>query len=318
VETLAAAADRVTAGDFAAPLGRSSVREVRRVARAFDQMRAALAARLRELETANRELATRQERLGALQAELVQRERMATAGRLLGYLAHEVRNPVANVRNCLELVRRRVVGDEEAREFVDMAIDELRRMHGLAEQMLDLNRPRDPREHDCDAATVARDVAALERVGVAGERVTIEVTGGAPLPAAIPPDALKQVLVNLVQNAREALGGDGRIELRLSREGARAVVEVLDDGPGLASDTVDRVFDPFFTTKGGVEGVGLGLYIADRIVRASGGRITARNRPEGPGACFRIELWAPDARPVAPARAAPTPTHTGAPAHGTR
>lgn len=304
VRGLADAADRLAAGDFGAPVPHSGVSEWDRLAGAFDSMRLALQARVQELERANRELRDRQERLSALQAELIQRDRLAATGRVVAQLAHEIRNPVANVRNCLELLRRRLADDPEGREFTDLAIDELLRMHELAEQMLDLNRPRTATAGRADVAAVAREVAALYRAGSPAE---VSVSAPAEVPeAAVAPDALKQVLTNLVQNAQEAADGAGPIEVRVAAEGEQVVVEVLDRGPGLAPDVLPRVFDPFFTTKGAVLGVGLGLYIAEGIVRMHGGRITAGNREDGPGARFRVEL--PAARPAAvpaPAAAAP-------------
>lgn len=159
VQSLAAAADRLAAGDSAGPLMPSSIREISRLSYAFDAMRDALAARIREVTAANRELADRQARLTTAQSEILQRERLAVSGRLVAELSHEIRNPIANVRNCLEIVRRRVEDDAEAREFTDLAIDELLRMHELAEQMLDLNRPRDPTVRSSRAVSVAREVA---------------------------------------------------------------------------------------------------------------------------------------------------------------
>ena len=166
VGVLADAADRLAAGDFDAPLGKPAIREVGRMADAFESMRRALAARLEELARTNRELEDRQARLSALQAELIQRDRLAVAGQIVVQLAHEIRNPVANVRNCLELLRRRLQDDPEALEFADLAIDELLRMHELAEEMLDLHRPHDPRLRDSDLAAVAAEVVALVGLGL--------------------------------------------------------------------------------------------------------------------------------------------------------
>ena len=287
VHALAGAADRLAAGDFEAPVPHDGVQEVQQLAVAFLAMRGALAARLRELGAANRALAERQERLSALQTELMRRERLAATGRLVAQLAHEIRNPVANVRNCLELTRRRLADDPEGRRFVEMAIEELLRMHEMAEQLLDLNRPRYPAGAQCEPATVAREVAALARTG-AGP-VTLDVEGATP-PAAISADALKQVLLNLVQNAREASGEGGQVQIRLGADGDRPVFEVLDEGPGLSADVMDRLFDPFFTTKGHARGAGLGLFVADGLVRSAGGRIEPGNRPDRSGARFRVEL----------------------------
>ncbi len=289
VASLAAAADRFAAGDEDAPLVRSRVKEVRRVADAFMAMRQTLASRLAELERANRELADRQERLSLLQAELVQRERASATGRVLQQLAHEIRNPVASVRNCLEVVRRSGDLRDEARVFADMAVDELLRMHELAERMLDLHRPRGSDEDSCDVGAVARETASLARAGAENGHASVSVIGGEGLGAAMPPDALKQVLLNLILNAQEVTNDGGPVEVVIGdADGPR--IEVLDRGPGIPQEALSRVFDPFFSTKGDMHGVGLGLFTAEGLVRTHGGRIEASNRQDGPGARFVIHL----------------------------
>ncbi len=289
VASLAGAASRISRGDFDAPVDHSVVEEVDQVAQAFEVMRDALALRIEELADANRALEDRQERLSMLQAELVQRDRLSAASRLLAQLAHEIRNPVASVRNCLEVLRRRVEGDEEASELADLAIDELLRMHELAEQMLDLHRPRSG-DGDCDAMRVARDVVAVVRVGLGDRAIDLKVDGPEHAFAEIPGDALKQVLLNLVQNAQDALEDEGTIEVRVVETGANVRLDVVDDGPGITDDALPQLFDPFFTTKADVQGVGLGLFTAAGLVRSHGGRIAASNRSEGSGARLTVEI----------------------------
>lgn len=304
VHGLATAAGRLAAGDFEAPLQPSGIAEIDQVSNAFDQMRASLQARLAELEEANRrleeanqELEDRQQRLMVLQTELVQRERLASAGRLLAQLAHEIRNPIASIRNCLEVLRRRTAGEPGAQEFADMAIDELLRMHELTERMLDVHRPRDPEDSACDVTRVAREVASLLRAGTEpGRELNVSVVGSGPTVARVPPDSLKQVLLNLGLNAREAMRDQGPIEIIISAEDGRVRVEFLDRGPGIPPDILPRIFDPFFTTKSQVQGVGLGLFTAEAIVRTYGGRIEASNRADGPGARFTIEFPEGDTR----------------------
>jgi signal transduction histidine kinase len=307
VRLLAAAADRLARGDFAAPLAPSSIREVERVTQAFDAMRRALAARLEELEAANRELAERQTRLTALQSELLQRERLAVSSRLVAELAHEIRNPVASLRNCLELLHRRLSGDEEGQEFANLAIDELLRMHELAERMLDLNRPREPGITHCDVAAVAREVCALVQTGAAAEQLSIALDACGETDAAIPPDALKQVLLNLVHNAREAKPRGLHLAIRIRSTDGWVVLEVEDDGPGIPPEIQAHIFDPFFTTKHTGGGIGLGLYVAEGMVRGNHGKISVCSDPVVGGACFRIELprARADATPQAGAVAAP-------------
>lgn len=297
VRGLARAADRLAGGDFHAPLEPSRIEEVDWMADAFDRMRASLQDRLAELSEANRELAERQENLQALQSELIRRDRLAATGRLVAELAHEIRNPVANIRNLLEVIHRRLEGDAEGREFADLAIDELLRMHELAEQMLDMNRPMDPGARRADAAEVVGQVATLFRTG-AGDAWTMETEVEAVPDVAMAPDTLKQVLLSLAQNAREAMPEGGEVRLSLDRDGDRVVLEVSDTGPGIDPGVLDRIFDPFFTTKGEVSGVGLGLFIAQGLVTRAGGRLRAANGEAG-GAVFRLELPLPgeDAAP---------------------
>ena len=301
VRELSTAAAAVERGEFAAPLPTSRVREVQLMATTFDSMRRALAARLEELRNANVALIDRNARLTALQSDLMQRDRLGAAGRLVAQLAHEIRNPIASLRNCLELIRRRVDKDPEAREFADLAIDELLRMHELAEQMLDLNRPRDIGVQLCHPAIVAREVGRVALVGAGRDALQIVVSGDDGLEAAMGPDALKQVLLNLVQNGREAYvgwankpAGPARVVIDVAASDGEIRIEVSDNGPGIPPEILSRIFDPFFTTKEAVHGVGLGLFVAEGLVRTAGGKITAGNAPSSPeqrgGAWFRIEL----------------------------
>lgn len=300
VRLLASAAGSVSRGDFTAPLPESPVREVARVTGAFGEMRGALAVRIEELRNANRLLEERQGRLTALQSELIQRERVAAGGRVAAELAHEIRNPVASLRNCLELLQRRLSDDPEGREYAALAIDELLRMHELAERMLHLNRPRDPSVGSCDAGEVAREVAALARIGSSAGVMSIAVVADGPAPAAIPPDALKQVLINLVQNARDATPHGLDMEIIIERRGGSIQLTTCDNGPGIPEPIRASIFDPFFTTRATAGGVGLGLFVVEGVVRGHGGTVLVEDAPGG-GACFRILL------PVAVEATAPHP-----------
>jgi len=290
VSQLAEAATRVSEGDFGAPVPHSRLSEVERLGAAFRTMRESLARRLEELAEANRELGERQRRLSSLQAELIRQDRLSSAARMAAELAHEIRNPVANVRNCLEVVRRGLPAESDEARFADMAIDELLRMHELAEHLLDLNRPADPSVGSCDPTAVARQVATLAGVGDEPVRVVVREEGSGVVRAGMPPDALKQVLFNLVQNAREAAGERGVVEVRVGSADGSVRVDVLDEGPGIPDDALAHLFDPFFTTKDAVHGVGLGLFVAEGLARRYGGRMEAGNRPDGPGALFRLEV----------------------------
>ncbi len=292
VVTLANAADRLADGDVDAPVPSSSVTELSRMAQAFDSMRAALHRRLEQLRLANTELEDRQVRLARLQAELVQRERAASAGQLASHLAHEIRNPIASVRNCLEVLKRRAGSDQEATRFADLAIDELLRMHELAERMLGLGRQPEKADEASDGVNVASEVAALINAGGVNEQgsnVAVIADRKNPIFVGMSGDSLKQVLFNLVLNAREA-SVDTPVEIVVSASSNPATIEVLDRGPGIKPENLDRIFDPFFSTKDKVRGVGLGLFMAQAMIQAHRGRLYADNRTDGPGARFVLEL----------------------------
>jgi signal transduction histidine kinase len=297
VRGLAQAAARVAEGDFEAPVPHSRLDEVERLGGAFRTMRESLRRRIGELADANRALEDRQRRLADLQAELVRQDRLASSARLVAELAHEIRNPVANVRNCLEVVRRGLADGTEGARFADMAIDEVLRMHELAEHLLDLNRPGDGTVGSCDPVAVAKQVATLAGVGDASMDITVtDEAGGTRV--GMPADALKQILFNLVQNAREAAGeGGGSVDVRVKATGGTVRLEVVDGGPGIDPEALTHLFDPFFTTKDAVHGVGLGLYIAEGLTRRYGGRMEAVNRTDATGAVFSLDVPAAEVEP---------------------
>jgi signal transduction histidine kinase len=289
VKRLSEAARALGAGADHLPLPQSRFRDIAVVSQTFEEMRHALATRMSELARANRALSDHSARLAALQNDLLHRERLDAASRMVGQLAHEVRNPVASLRNLLELIRRRSTGDETTREYADLAIDELLRMHELAERMLDLNRPSRRSSEPAVPFRVAGDVARLAMFGLDGG--VVSVTGDREAMTALGSDALKQVLLNLVQNAHEAMrgGADRQVRIDVAPAGERVRIVVSDNGPGISNDILPRIFDPFVTSKQSVLGVGLGLYVAESTVRSAGGTIVAANAPSG-GAVFTIHL----------------------------
>lgn len=297
VRQLANAAQAFGEGQFDVALPHSRIAEVATVAARFDEMRRALQARIIELRETNAALTDRGARLAALQSDLLHRERLAAAGRLVAQLAHEIRNPVASLRNCLEVVKRRMAHDPEGAAFADLAINELLRMHELAEQMLDLSRPRPGAVAHSAPVQVARDVVRLVTAGVLSSELAIEVTGDPTITAGIAADALKQVLLNVVQNAREAVASMGpergaRVRIEVARRDAGVSITIDDNGSGIPAQVRERMFDPFFSTKADLHGVGLGLFVAEGLVRGVGGRIASAEAPDG-GARIVLELPLP-------------------------
>lgn len=264
------------------------------------------------------ELRRAYEALKQAQAQLVQQEKMASLGRLIAGVAHELNNPISFIVGNVHVLtkyRERLQAYLAAIHdgVTDTEREMLRRTLRVDALMADL--PALIAGTQEGAQRVADIVKSLKRLsfsqGAVAEALNLTeivenavhwVVKGRNLPTApaldLPPalmargqaGQLHQVMVNLVENALDAVDGRAagvRVSGRL--DGFRAVVEIVDDGPGIAPENLGKVFEPFFTTKPVGKGTGLGLWISYGIVRDHGGELAAENRTEG-GACFRVEL----------------------------
>jgi signal transduction histidine kinase len=208
-------------------------------------------------------------------------ERLAALGTMAAGLAHEIRNPLNAASLQLTVVQRRlkrasgpdVPGALEAAQVVS---GEMARLAGLVREFLDFARPQPLRLSRVDLRATAEEVGALLLPEAEASGVNLALDVGSEVRVELDAERIKQVILNLVQNAAEATGPGGHVRLRVSPREGGAMLEVEDDGPGLPEDTA-LVFEPFFTTKPG--GTGLGLAIVHRIVSDHGGRIDCESRP---------------------------------------
>lgn len=233
------------------------------------------------LEQANRELRESQEHLHRA-------DRLSALGEIAAGLAHEIQNPLAGVKGALEIVASRVSQGSPEAEFAAIGVKELGRLEGLVTEFLTYARPHDPALRPADIHHVVERVAALlrpeaERKGVA---LVFERPVTVP-PVSLDPEQITQVVFNVVLNAIQATMAKGQVRIRESAEPGWAVIDVIDEGPGIAPEHRSRLFDPFFTTK--PRGTGLGLAITQRIVTAHRGTIEALPGSAS-GSIFRIRL----------------------------
>ncbi len=232
-------------------------------------------------------------------------EKLAVAGRLAASIAHEINNPLEAITNCLYLVANTNLPDD-ARGFLELAQRELDRVAQITVQTLRFYRRSTQTTHT-DLHELLETVLALLDSRV--RRMQIEVTrdwGAIPL-MLVHDGEVRQVFVNLIGNAIDALGEGGRLWLRtaVSRDwatGRRGVrVSVADDGTGMSKATLMRIFEPFYSTKG-VTGTGLGLWVSREIVDKHQGslRVRSRERAEGRRGGTVFSLFLPqDDTPVA-------------------
>jgi PAS domain S-box-containing protein len=229
------------------------------------------------------------------EAALISGEKLAVAGRLAASIAHEIHNPLDSVANILYLLREE--HDETKRaQYLRMAEQELGRTMQISRTMLSLYRePKAPIQ--IDVKELLEGVLLLLERRIAHQQIQVKREFHEACIVEGFPAELRQVVTNVLVNAIEAVGPEGRMRIRVEAapaeefRGAGAMIEVADNGPGIADGEAERLFQPFFTTKG-EHGTGLGLWVSMGIVQKHGGTIRLVNcgDEEYRGACARIYL----------------------------
>jgi two-component system NtrC family sensor kinase len=250
----------------------------------------------REFNAMAQRLAARERELRAQGEALVRSERLAAIGRIAAQITHEIRNPLSSISlNAEELGERLRDGSAGAGELCDAIVREVDRLAAITEEYLRFARLPKPQFQRADLNDTVRDLLEFVRPELDLGRVSVQLELSPALTLVHADVAqLRQLLLNLVRNAREAMPGGG--SLRVSTRGldGSVVVEVRDTGPGIAKERLQRIFDPFFTTK--ERGTGLGLAMAQEIAQEHGGVLACESEP-GKGTAFSLKL------PVAPQQA---------------
>ena len=218
---------------------------------------------------------------------LMTSQRDATLGRMAAVVAHEVNNPLAAIKAWLGLVRADLASMPDACSHLDMIAEQVDRIARTVRNLLGFARQREAKEGRVPATVLIRTVATLFTGRMRARGITFECHIPNDLPIIHGDnDQLQEVLINLLENASQALSSGHRVELRAKAQSQQLDIVVEDNGPGLGPDP-ERLFTPFVTTK--VNGTGLGLSVARRICVAHGGRLSAENVDSG-GARFSVML----------------------------
>jgi two-component system sensor histidine kinase HydH len=222
------------------------------------------------------------------QQEMLRAEQLAAVGHLAAGIAHEIRNPLTSIKLLVGAARSR--GGKQALSPEDLQVihQEVERLEGKAQTLLDFARPIESRRRACELNAIVASSIELVRTRAGQQSVHIEYAAPADkIKAFVDPDQIASVLVNLYFNALDAMPNGGRLSVKLVRA-ERAILTVTDDGSGINPSLGDRLFTPFVSSK--ATGTGLGLSVSRRIVLDHGGTLNGANRVGATGACFTIEL----------------------------
>lgn len=222
------------------------------------------------------------------QDRLVRSERFAAIGEAATYLSHEIKNPLMLMSGFANQVLRTIPEDDPRCEKLRIISEEAKRLEALLLEVRDFTRPPRPQKVEADVNTTVRNVLSLMQKKIQTQNIQVDLHLADDLPLCLfDPDQIKQVLLNLVKNAVEAMPQGGKLTISSQREGNHLQVSVADTGDGIAPDRIKRIFHPFYTTK--KKGTGLGLAVSYKIIQDHEGDITVQSR-EGEGAKFTFTL----------------------------
>ena len=228
----------------------------------------------------------------ALQAQLVQSEKLAGIGRMAASLAHEINNPLQAIQGCLDLAQVNPTDALKQERYLTMAKGEVDRLATMVQRILDFYRPAKGTREPTDVRQLLDEVLALSAKRLQHSKMTVRTEWANDLPLVnAAANQLKQVFLNLLLNAADAMpdGGEMVINVRLDEsEPQWVLLDFTDTGHGIPAQDLDKIFEPIYTTK--TRGTGLGLGVSHNIITSHGGRLTVTSAP-GKGSTFTI--WLP-------------------------
>ena len=262
----------------------SSARHYERLQETVRQLRAA------QVESQARLIAQQE-----AESRLIQAAKLVAVGEMAAGIAHELNNPLTTVTGFAELILDETPQDSEQRPDLEMIHHEALRARGVVRRLLDFARQGERTRANCDLNEIIQDVLALTRHFMHTSGVQLEAVFQKDLPwVSVDSNQMKQVFLNLIHNAVQAMPTGGKLFLRTDmrpRDGREwATVIVHDTGIGISPKDIDRIFEPFYTTRGSHGGTGLGLSVTYGIVTDHGGTIEVESQPSE-GTTFTV--WLP-------------------------
>jgi signal transduction histidine kinase len=295
IKKLTERARAVARGDLESRIHIRNRDEIGVLATAFNDMSESLSVSRTELTDKNRALIQANADLHRIQEQLIRAERLAAIGQLAAGVSHEIDNPVGIILGYAELLQADMAEDDDRRQDVEAIIAECRRCRRITGGLLGLARSGPVRRELVNIGELVAGTVSSLRPQKLFKGIATQISAAQPLPPIlVDPDQIRQVLVNLLLNAAQAMEGDGDLVVILGLEEKQVVLYVDDSGPGVSEELQSRVFDPFFSTKGTGEGTGLGLSVCRKLMEDQGGVISVGRSPAG-GARFRLAFPLADA-----------------------
>jgi two-component system NtrC family sensor kinase len=303
---LKAGAERLSSGNLEQLIPVRSGDEFGQLAGSFNTMTLALRNSETELRewghTLEHKVEEKTRELLVAQAEAVHREKLASVGLLAAGIAHELNNPLTGILTFSHLTRKKMPDGSPEAEDMDLVIRETKRCSSIIRRLLDFAREKTPERRFADVNQIIEDTARIIERPAGFRDIQIAMDLDRDLPQIwVDDDLIKQVIMNMLVNAQNAIEGEGSITVRSRRcpemkrpePGAQPVpmveISIVDTGCGIPEKDLPRIFDPFFTSKGVGKGTGLGLSVSHGIVKAHDGEIEVESTV-GEGSTFRIYL----------------------------
>jgi two-component system NtrC family sensor kinase len=228
--------------------------------------------------------------LQKMQEALLQSEKLAAMGRLTSQIAHELNNPIYGIMNTLELLKTEIPPESKRRRILELSLSEIQRLSEMLRNMLSFSKPEEERRRAVKIGELIEGILLVMEKQMRESNIQVQASFDPDIPEIMAStNQMRQVMLNMFKNAKEAMPMGGTLFVRTSKEDDRVLIHIQDTGIGIPEAIKDKIFDAFFTTKQKVKGVGLGLSVCYGIIRDHGGEIKVKSE-EAKGTTFTIGL----------------------------